>query len=326
MITRRLFLSGLGTALVLGAGAGVAQQARRIYQIGIVSSSAKPSENHGFTLERLRELGWMEGRNVVIEVRYVGPDRERLSAAVKELVDLRVDLILAPASGETSQLAMNATKTIPIVFAMADDPVRLGLVRSISRPDRNITGVTSMNADLDPKRLELLKEIMPTLRKVGVMWSPTDPSGAAVMSAAENAARSLKLGLEPLPVRQAEDLADAFAEARRSAVEAVAVLGTTVLLTHQRRIAELASVERLPTISAWKQLPESGGLVSYGPNLREMFRRFAELGDRILKGAKPADIPYRTGCEIRPGSQPENCEGARPSDSATRVAARDQRH
>lgn len=291
MNSRRVFLTGLGAVIALGAGAGIAQQAGRVYRIGVVSSSAKPSENHGFVLERLRELGWTEGRNLVVESRYVGPDRERLSAAIRELLDLRVDVVLVPASGETSQMVMNATKTIPIVFAMADDPVRLGLVRNIARPDRNITGVTSMNADLDPKRLELLKEILPFLKKVAVMWSPTDPSGAAVMGAVESAARSMKLSLEPLPVRHADELADAFADAKKSAAEAVAVLGTTVLLSHQRRIAELAAAERMPTISAWRQLPEFGGLVSYGPDLRVMFRRFAELGDKVLKGAKPADIP-----------------------------------
>lgn len=298
MITRRSFLSGLSTVLVASAGASIAQPAGRIYRIGIVSSSVKTSENHIVTLERLRALGWIEGRNVVIETRYVGPDRERLSAAVKELVNLRVDLILAPASGETSQIARSATKTIPIVFAMADDPVRLGLVRSLSRPEGSITGVTSMNAELDPKRLELLKEILPKLGRVGVMWSPTDPSGAAVMSAAESAARSMNLRLEPLPVQGAEDLADAFADGKRRGVEAVAVLGTTVLLSHQPRIAEIASTLRVPTISAWRQLPEAGGLLSYGPDLREMFRRFADIADKILKGGKPAEIPVERPTEF----------------------------
>ena len=186
---------------------------------------------------------------------------------------------------------MNATKTIPIVFAMADDPVRLGLVRTLSRPEANVTGVTSMNAETDSKRLGLLKEVLPKLTRVGVVWSPVDPSGSAVMSAAEGAARSLGLQLEPLAMRRPEDLSDAFATAKKQGVEAVMVLGTPILFPHQRRIAELATPARLPTISPWRQLPEAGGLLSYGANLREMFRRVAEVLDRILKGAKPSDIP-----------------------------------
>ena len=191
----------------------------------------RQTENNRITLERLRELGWTEGRNLVLENRFVGPDRERLTAAVKEMVDLGVDLILTGGGAETPQIAMSATKTIPIVFAIADDPVRLGLVKSLSRPAGNITGVSSMNAELDAKRLELLKEIVPNLRRVGVMWSPVDPSGAAVMSAAEGAARSLNLRLEPLAILRAEDLAAAFADAKKRAVEAVAILGTPILFS-----------------------------------------------------------------------------------------------
>jgi putative ABC transport system substrate-binding protein len=239
----------------------------------------------------LRELGWIEGRNLVIEYRFVGSDREKLAAAAKELVGLRVDLIFTGGGAETPQIAMSATKTIPIVFAMADDPVRLGLVRNLSRPEGNITGLSSMNADLDAKRLQLLREVLPRLKRVGVMWSPVDPSGAAVMSVAEGAGRSLKVLLEPLPIQRTEDLADAFAAAKKRTVDAVMILGTPILFAHQRRIAELAATAGVPTISAWKQLPEAGGLLSYGTDLRETFRRVAKVVDKVLKGAMPADMP-----------------------------------
>jgi putative ABC transport system substrate-binding protein len=239
----------------------------------------------------LRELGWTEGRNLAFEDRYAGPDRERIAAAARELVDLRVDVIWTGGGAETPQAAMNATKTIPIVFVMADDPVRLGLVKIFSRPEANVTGVTSMNAETDSKRLGLLKEALPKLRRVGVVWSPVDPSGSAVMSAAEGAARSLGLQLEPLAMRRPEDLSEAFATAKKQGVEAVIVLGTPILFPHQRRIADLAILARLATISPWRELPEAGGLLSYGANLREMFRRAAEVLDRILKGAKPSNIP-----------------------------------
>jgi putative tryptophan/tyrosine transport system substrate-binding protein len=267
-----------------------AQQAGRMYRIGLLSSTG-PSANTETVRERLRELGWTQGRNLVFEDRFPGPDRDRISAAARELVDLRVDVIWTGGGAETPQAAMNATRTIPIVFAMADDPVRLGLVGTLSRPEANVTGVTSMNAETDSKRLELLKEVLPKLRRVGVVWSPVDPSGSAVMSAAEGAARSLDLQLEPLAMRRPEDLSDVFATAKKQGVEAVMVLGTPILFPHQRRIAELATRARLPTISPWSQLPKSGGLLSYGANLRDMFRRVAGVLDRILKGAKPQDIP-----------------------------------
>lgn len=287
---RRAFVRGLGLTLLATPLARAAQQAERIYRIGLLSSTAA-SENTRTVRERLRELGWIDGRNLAIEDRHIGPDRERIAAAARELVDRRVDVIWTGGGAETPQAAMNVTKTIPIVFAMADDPVRLGLVRTLSRPEANVTGVTSMNAETDSKRLELLKEVLPKLTRVGVVWSPIDPSGSAVMSAAEGAARSLKLQLEPLPVRQPEDLSDAFATARKQGIEAAMVLGTPILFPHQQRIAELATSSRLATISPWRQLPEAGGLLSYGANLREMFRRVAEILDRILKGAKPSDIP-----------------------------------
>jgi ABC-type uncharacterized transport system substrate-binding protein len=289
VIRRRTFVTGLSLTL-LAAPPARAQQAGRMYRIGLLSSTVA-SENGRTVRERLRELGWTVGRNLTFDDRDVGPDRERIAAAARELVDLRVDVIWTGGGAETPQAAMNVTKTIPIVFAMADDPVRLGLVRSLSRPEANVTGVTSMNAETDSKRLELLKEVLPKLKRVGVVWSPIDPSGSAVMSAAEGAARSLDLQLEPLAMRRPEDLSDAFAAAKNQGVEAVMVLGTPILFSHQRRIAELATSARLATISPWRRLPEAGGLLSYGANLREMFRRVGEILDRILRGAKPSEIP-----------------------------------
>jgi putative ABC transport system substrate-binding protein len=214
-----------------------------------------------------------------------------MAAAARELVDLRVDVIFATGGAETPQAAMNATTTIPIVFAMADDPVKLGLVRTLSRPEANVTGITSMNAETEAKRMGLLKELLPKLKRVGALWSPIDPSGSAVMSAADAAAQSLSLQLEPLAVRRLEALPDAFATAKNRGVEALCVLATPILFPHQQKIAEFASKAGLPAMSPWRQLPEAGGLVSYGANLREMFRRVAEVLDRVLRGARPSDIP-----------------------------------
>ena len=294
VITRRAFSSGLALALLLSeAAAGSAQQVGRIYHIGILSSTdpARPNENYVVFRERLREIGWSEGRNLAVEERDIGPHRERLAVAARELVGLHLDLILAAGGAEAPQAAAAATKSIPIVFVIADDPVRLGLVKSLSRPGGNVTGLSSMNAELDDKRLALLKEALPRLRRVGAMWSPVDPSGSSVMRATERAARALNVQLTPLAVQGPDDVSEAIENAKKEGIDAVMVLGTPTLFLQQHRIAELAIRARLPTVSPWRQLPEAGGLLSYGANIRTMFRRAADIADKILKGAKPTQNP-----------------------------------
>ena len=270
-----------------------AEQGGRLYHIGILSSTdpARPNENYVTFRERLRELGWSEGRDLAVEERNIGPDRERLAVAARELVALRLDLILAAGGAEAPQAAATATKAIPIVFVIADDPVRLGLVKSLSRPGANVTGLSSMNAELDDKRLALLKEALPRLRHVGAMWNPVDPSGSSVMRTTERAARALNVQLTPLAVQGPEDVGEAIGNAKREGVDAVMVLGTPTLFPQQQRIAELATSARLPAVSAWRQLPEAGGLLSYGANIRAMFRRAADIADKILKGGKPTQSP-----------------------------------
>ena len=293
MITRRAFSSGLALTLFNEPVVGSAQPVGRIYRIGILSSTdpARPNENYVTFRERLSELGWSEGRNLEVEERSVGPDRERLAMAARDLVGLRLDLILAAGGAEAPQAAAAATKSIPILFVIADDPVRLGLVKSLARPDANVTGLSSMNAELDDKRLALLKEALPKLRRVGAMWSPVDPSGSSVMRAMEQAARAFNVQLTPLAVQRPDDVSEAIANAKKEGVDAVMVLGTPTLFPHQHRIAELAKSARLPTVSAWRQLPEAGGLLSYGANIRAMFRRAADIADKILKGAKLTQVP-----------------------------------
>src|SRR5215470_17378607 len=290
---RRTFLAVLAGGLLAAPLAAEAQQAGKLYRVGILSSTdpARPNENYVTFRERLREIGWSEGRNLAVEERYIGPDRERLAVAARELVGLRLDLILAAGGAEAPQAAATATKAIPIVFVIADDPVMLGLVKSLSRPDANVTGLSSMNAELDDKRLALLKEAVPKLRRVGAIWSPVDPSGSSVMRATEHAARALNVELSPLAVQRPDDVSEAIENAKKEGVDAVMVLGTPTLFPQQHRIAELATRARLPTVSAWRQLPEAGGLLSYGANIRAMFRRAADIADKILKGAKPTEFP-----------------------------------
>jgi putative ABC transport system substrate-binding protein len=282
----------LTLALLAAPLAAEAQQTSKAYRIGVLASGlGAPSANHVAFREKLRELGWIEGKNITIENRFASRDTERLVAFAAELAHLPVDLIFTTGGAESAQAAKNATKTIPIVFAVAGDPVLAGLISSFSRPGANVTGLSSMNAELDPKRLALLKEALPRLKQVGVLWSPVDPSGSAVVRATETAARSLGVQLQVSEVRGPQDVDEVFGTAKKRGAGAVMVIGSPTLYEYQRRIAELAKRTRLPVISAWRQLPESGGLMSYGADIPEMFRRAAVFVDKILKGAKPADLP-----------------------------------
>src|SRR5262249_29582780 len=202
---------------------------------------------------------------------------DRAGGAAGDRASLRFDLIRAAGGAEAPQAAATATKSIPIVFVIADDPVMVGLVKSLSHPGANVTGLSSMNAELDDKRLALLKEALPQLRRIGAMWSPIDPSGSSVMRATEHAARALNVQLTPLAIERPDDVSEAIGNAKKEGVDAVMVLGTPTLFPQQRRIAELATSARLPTVSAWRQLPEAGGLLSYGANIRAMFRRAADI-------------------------------------------------
>ena len=266
-------------------------KAGRVYRVGHLSSLDGNTVNHAAFREKLRELGWVEGVNIFFEDRFAGRDGKRLAALAAELAHLPADLIFTTGGVESAQAAKIATKTIPIVFATAGDPVATGLIVSFSRPEGNITGVSSINSDLDAKRLALLKETLPRLTRVGVLRSPIDPSGAAQVKAAETAARSLGVQLQVLDVRGPQDLGDVINTAKKHGVEALMVLGSPTLFEYQRRVGDLVSAANLPVISAWRLLPESGGLMSYGADIPEMFRRAAVYVDKILKGAKPADLP-----------------------------------
>ena len=290
MTTRREFIGTLAAGLIAPLAAE-AQPAEKTYRIGHLSSLEKPTGNHAAFREKLRELGWIEGKNIASEDRFAGPDPKRLAAFAKQLVDLPVDLIVASGGTEPVQAAKNATKTIPIVFTLADDPMRVGVVSSMSRPGANITGLSSMNTELDAKRLALLKEALPQLKQVGVLKSSVDPSGPAVLRAAEAAARSLGVQLQVFEVQRPQDFDEAFATAKKRGLGAVMILGLPTLFEHQRHIAEVATKTRLPVISPWRQAVQFGALVSYGADIPEMFRRVAVYVDKILRGAKPGDLP-----------------------------------
>ncbi len=274
---RRSLVLALLTVVFGVPGASDAQPPASGARVGFLGAT---ESNRQFEALRqgLRDLGWIEGQNLVIE--------SRSGALAAELVRRKVDVIVAGALGV--QAAKSATTTIPIVFVIPDDPVATGLVASLARPGGNMTGLSSLNVELDAKRLALLKEAVPGLARVAVLVNPADPRAGAMLAATEGAARSVGLRLQVIEVRAAADLDAAVTAAARGKAEALTVLGSSFYFS---RIPELAVKARLPVIAPWKQFPEAGGLMSYGADIPEMFRRAAAYVDRILKGTKPAELP-----------------------------------
>lgn len=269
-----------------------AQQAGKIPRIGFLVSGSASSDSARIEGLRqgLRELGYTEGNNITIEYRFAEGKIERLPDLAAELVRLKVDVILA--GGTPGPLAAKQhTTTIPIVMTNIGDPVARGIVASLARPGGNITGLTTVSPDLSGKRLELLKEIVPRLTQVGVLWDPTDKGSAANFKETELAAGSLGMQLRSLEVRRVEDFDSAFKAATGERARALVPLQSALVVTHRGRIVELATKNRLPTMFAEAAHVESGGLMSYGPNFVDLFRRAATYVDKILKGTKPADLP-----------------------------------
>jgi putative ABC transport system substrate-binding protein len=235
----------------------------------------------------LRDLGYVEGKNFVFEYRYAEGRSERLPGLAADLVRLKVDLIIAP--GDVAKVAREATGTIPIVMMSSDDPVRAGYVASLARPGGNVTGVTFIFDELAGKRLELLKEAVPAITRVAVLWNPTHVDNE--FQEMQAAARTLGLQLQSLELRAPSDLDGAFQAASRGRAEALTVTPSRLTAFLRTRIVALAAKGRLPVISGWREFAEAGGLLTYGPNRSEGARRAAAYIDKILKGAKPADLP-----------------------------------
>jgi len=237
----------------------------------------------------LREPGYVEGKNIIIEFRW--PETvDQLSEFAAELVHMNVDIIFASSSTEVGPVRQ-LTKTIPIVFATHADPVGLGHVASLARPGGNITGLSMLATDLTAKGLEILKEIVPHATRFGVLFSPAAPSYAPALQAAEVASAKLGVALYTVPVQSVEDFAAAFAAMAREGANGVFVVGSSLTASHPARLAELALKHRLPSMFVTREIVEAGGLMSYAPDLRDLTRRAATYIDKILKGAKPGDLP-----------------------------------
>lgn len=238
----------------------------------------------------LREHGYVEGRNIVIEFRWADGDYARLPALVAELLAAKVDVIVT--AGTPASLAVkNATSTVPLVMVAAGDPVGTGLVTSLARPGGNVTGLSSIAPDLEGKRLELLREVMPRLSHAAIFFNPANPFHAASMEHAQAAAATLGIRLLLLDVRSAEELDRAFAAIVKGRPDALLILADRVFLHNRQRLMDFATERQLPSVNAYRELVEAGGLMSYGPSYEDMHKRAAEYVDKILKGTKAGDLP-----------------------------------
>ena len=281
----------LTTFLLTTTTVAQAQQPARIPRIGILIGSS--ASNYSARVEafrrRLRELGYVEGKNIFIEYRYAEGKLERLPDLAAELVGLKVDVIVT--TGQAVLVAKKASPTLPIVFGAAADPVGAGLVSSLARPGGNITGLSLMAQDLDGKRLELLKEAFPKVARVAFLWVPVDSRGNLALTEMEAAAKALGLKLLSLPVRSLDDFESAFARGEKERAQALITSASPLIDTQQRQVLDFAAKNRLPAMYHTSEYVEAGGLMSYGPNYPDLWRRAADFVDKILKGAKPADIP-----------------------------------
>jgi putative tryptophan/tyrosine transport system substrate-binding protein len=273
-----------------------AQPPTKVHRVGWLlgagSPSSGPDPSFAAFRQGLRELGYVEGQNLVIEDRYAEGSQERLRDLAAELVRLPVDVMVAEGAAAT-RAAQHATRTIPIVMAATSDPVGEGFVASLAQPGGNITGLSSLGAELPGKRLELLKETLPQSRRIAVLANPAFPAHASRMHNLTVAAGALGLRLQVVEVRRADELDTAFATMARADADAVLVEPDAVLLNGQRGriVADLAAQHRLPMMYAWREWVVAGCLMSYGPSLSDTTRRAADYVDKILKGAKPADLP-----------------------------------
>ena len=289
---KRAAVPSILVVVVLLAVAVIAetQQQAKVSKIGWLSARATSNSGQEVIVRMLRDLGYVESKNIAFEYRYANNQLDRFPALADELVRLKVDVLLTP--GTPGALAFkNATKTIPILFLDVTDPVAAGLVDSIARPGGNITGFSSIEAVLAGKRLELLKEAVPKISRVAVLWNPHDPSSAQQWKESQLAARELGLQLHSMEVGSADQLESAFKKANQVRSSALFVISSALAFSNQNRIAGLAIKYRLPAIYTRRDFVDSGGLISYGSDQAERLRRAAVMVDKILKGTKPADIP-----------------------------------
>ncbi len=289
--TLTLALATLTLGILTAPLAADAQPAGKVWRIGLLFTGipARLPQLEGFR-QGLRELGYVEGQNIVIELRAAEGRYERLPQLAAELVSLKPDVLVAAAT-PSAIAARDATRMIPIVMIAVGDPVGTGLVSSLARPGGNITGVSLVNVEFSGKRLQLLKEAVPNASRVAVLWNSLNAMNVSALKQTQVAAAVLGVTLLPLGVRGPDDLASALAVTTKQRADALIVVPDSMLLSHRRSIIDFAATNRLPAMYNFIEETEDGGLMSYGANLHEHYRRAATFVDKILKGAKPGDLP-----------------------------------
>jgi len=291
---RRQFIALLGGAALILPIAARAQQAGTMRRIGLLQGLVANDPDWQLRLAAFRQalqgFGWVEGRNITIEFRYADGKPERLAALANELVQARVELIVTNAA-QPIEAARKATSTIPIVMAAVGDALGAGYVASLARPGGNITGLTLMATEQSAKRLELIKEIVPGLVRVAVLWNGNASGHRLQMKEMESAARVLGLTLQSIPIKNADEIDGAFQAAAQTNAQAVVTMDDPLIQLNRARIVEKAMRQRVPVMSEFRLTAAAGGLMSYGPNQIDLWRRTAVYVDKILKGTKPADLP-----------------------------------
>jgi putative tryptophan/tyrosine transport system substrate-binding protein len=288
-VRRRDFIKVIAGSMVVRPLAARAQQPGKLPTIGFLGTD--PSVWSPWTaafVQRLRELGWIEGRTIAIEYRWSEGRPERNAGIAAEFVRLNADVIVA--NGTAAPTVKQATSVIPIVFPLGIDPVGSDLIRSLAQPGGNVTGVTNQQSDLAGKRLELLREALPQLHRLAIMGNVGNTASVLEMREVESAARALRLEVAPLEIRRAEDIAPAF-DSLKDQTDALYVVGDSLVQANRTRIITFSLSARLPTIVGIREFAQAGVLMSYGPNISDQFRRAAELVDKILRGTKPGEIP-----------------------------------
>jgi putative tryptophan/tyrosine transport system substrate-binding protein len=291
VIERRAFVAGLSAVLAAPLSTQ-AQTSGRVWRIGLLDYAADPASGSRWKAlrDRLRELGYVESQNVLFESRWSDGQKSRLPGVAAELVNAKVDIIVT-AGSEAAAAVKHATSSIPVVLATGGDLVAMGIVPSLARPGGNVTGVISMTSELGGKRLELLRQLIPRVSRVAILRDPNNRGSRALVSEADRAAKSLGLVLQIVAVHGQKDLAGAFLTAKRAGADAVMFAENTAYIPHRQHVADLAITHRLPTMAPAKEYALAGVLVSYGTDYSDLFRRAAVHVDKILKGAKPGDMP-----------------------------------
>jgi len=297
-MTGRLLTTLFALAIISAPLPVEAQQAGRPPRIGVLCLTPCQELAVGAFRRALRELGYVEGRTLVFEYRDAEWKVERLPALAGDLVQSKVDVIFTPWGTAAALAAKRATTTIPVVIGAAGDPVRAGIVASLSKPGGNVTGVSSLALELEGKRLELAKEVVPKVSRVGIFWNPESTYSALAFKEVEAAARALGVRLHAVRLTGPSDLDTAFATLKRDRVEALVLHGYVATLQNRRAIIAFAAANRLPTIYPSREYVDEGGLLSYGANVADVSRRAAHYVDRILNGAKPADLPVEQATTV----------------------------